>query len=304
MNTNSSTLFTTKKDAGAAKPTNEKEKDILVTKQSTLDPSSVIREFLNMKAQLEELLQLCDPVPVVKKCNSLLASDIHNIPLFTTECREEFQDIKHTHELIQKLNPYITWDNHSILSTITEISNIPEATVLLTQYADGIESSQPLSSFPIPAPSPHMVPYDNSTHTVLVINLDLHLHNCTLQDVIDVRSLIQEQCKLTSHCLHLLAVMQSNFTSIYWMIPKNVTHLIAANAVQFQNYLLQNGIVQIAVYPGTIISIGRSDVNTDPLLFLNQTTVSNTKVWTNCIHRAHTHLMLYTYIDVWTIIFE
>ena len=78
-----------------------------------------------------------------------------------------------------------------------------------------------------------MVPNENSTHTVLAVKLALELDNCTLQDVTDTQSLIEDQCNLTSFCLQLLAVVETNFTMVYWTVPKNVVHLIVANVLQF-----------------------------------------------------------------------
>ena len=250
----------------------QKDKEELATKNDMIDPSSVIAEFLNMKVQLEELLQQCDPMPIVKRCGSLLASDTHNIPLFPTDYTERLQGIEHTSELIQKLSPFMTWDNHTILSTIAETSNIPEATMLLTQFDDRIDSSQPLTSFPIPAPSHHMVPYDNTSHTILAVKLDLELHHSTLQNLIDARSLIQDQCKLTSHCLQVLAVAKTNSTILFWMIPKSIAHLITANVVQFQKYYHQKGILQLAVYPGAMLCIENA-LKVGPLSFFNQLVV-------------------------------
>ena len=256
-------------DDNTAEFTEQEDKEGLATKSDMIDPSSVLAEFLNMKVQLEELLQQCDPMPIVKKCGSLLASESLNIPLFPTEYTEKLQEIDHTPELIQKLSPFMTWDNHSILSTIVDISNIPEATMLLTQFDGRIDSSQPLTSFCIPAPSHHMVPYNNSTHTVLAVKLGLELYNSTLQNVIDAHSLIQDQCKLTPHCLQLLAVANTDLTIIYWMIPNTIAHIITANATQFYNYYYQKGILQLAVYPGAMLCTG-SALKVGPLLFFNQ----------------------------------
>ena len=274
---------TTDRNVGASKYIEEKDKEGLVTQKSTLNPSSVICEFLNMKAQLEELLQPCDPIPIVNKCYSLLASYTHSIPLFTTEFREQLQEIKHTHELIQTLSPFITWDNHSILSIIAEASNISDATMLLTQFDDSIDLSQSVTSFPIPAPSPHMVPYDNSMHTVLVVNLDIELHDCTLKDVVDARLLIQGWCKLTSHCFYLLALTKTIFTFVYWLIPRSVAHLVIKNALKFQNLFYKKGILQLSVYPGAVISTGKSILNVEPFSFFIQTDVDSKMVCISCI---------------------
>ena len=276
MKGNSSTPAMADEDDNAAKYIEEKDK-ILATKKEKFDPSSVIKEFLNMKVHLQELLQPCDPLPLARQCTSLLASNVHNIPVFNTEYRVELQKVKHTHELIQKLSMFMTWDNHSILSTIAKTSNIPDATVLLTQFAKKIDLSQPLKSFPLPAPSHHMVPYDNSENTVLAIELDLELCDCTLQHAIDARSLIQDQCQLTSHCLWLLAVSKTNTTTIFWMIPRNIAYLITAtaSALQCQDCFHRNGILQLAVYPGTIISTGRTTLNVEGLSFFIQNSIDS-----------------------------
>lgn len=242
-----------------------------------IDSSSVVTEYLNMKFQLEELLKLCDPTTIMKKCGPLLASEINGIPLFPAEM---FQGVKHTSELIQKICLFITWDNHSILSAIAEASNIPEAIMLLAQFDDRINSSQPLMNFPIPAPSCHMVPYDDSTHTILAIKLDLELSHSTLQNIIEARSLIQKQCKLTSHCLQLLAIAKTNST-LYWMIPRSIAHLITANAVQFQSYYYQKGILQFAVYPGAVICTG-SALKVGPLSLFNDIAIDGKLVSCHC----------------------
>lgn len=243
-----------------------------------MDPSSVLMEFLNIKLQLEKVLQHYDLLPaMVEKCGSLQASEIHNIPLFSTMYAERLQKIKDTAGLIHALSPFMTWDNHSVLSAIAETSGIPEATELLTQFDDRIDPSQPLNSFPILAPSHLMVPYDNSTQSLLAVKLDLEQDHSTLQNVIDARSLILNQCELTPYCLQLLAVAKSTLTILYWMVPKNVTHLITASALQFPNYYHQHGILELAVYPGIVVFTG-GVLKLGPLSFLSQIEIDNNLV--------------------------
>ena len=234
-----------------------------------INPESVITKFLNIKAQLDKLLQSCDLIPITDKCTSLLASEGHKIPLFPPDFTEELKRIEHFHELLLKLSPFITWDNHSILNTIAETSNIPDAALLLTQFDDRIDVTQPLTRFPIPAPSHTMVPCDNSIHTILAVKLDIDLDDCTLQDVIDVRLLIQDQCNLTSFCFNLLAVAKSNTATIYWMVPKNIIHLITVNTVKFQNCFYEKGILELSIYPGIVHCTGNV-LKVGSLSFFNQ----------------------------------
>ena len=281
MNIDSNTPTAVNENDNAAKHKEEKDKENLATKKDRIKPASVVKVFLNIKAQFQDLIQPCDPLPLVKQCSSLLASNTHNISLFTTECREKLQEIKQTHELIQKLSPFMTWDNHSILYAIAEASNNPESKRLLTQFDEGVDSSQLLTSFPIPALSHHMIPYDDSAHTVMRINLDLELYDCTLQNIFDVRSLIQNKCQLTSNCLCLLAVSKTNPVTIFWMIPRNIVKLIVECVLQFRDYFHQNGILQLAVYPGAIISTGKSTLNLEGLSFFNLVSSDNELVWIN-----------------------
>ena len=237
-------------------------------------------EFLDLEFQLGKMLQTYEPKLIIEKCISLLANDTQNIPLFPNEYAEKLKTIKHTSELIQQLSLFNTWDNHSVLHIIAEASKIPEATLLLMQFDDRIDLSQPLTSFPIPAPSYNMVPYNHSTHTVLAVRLDLELNLSTLQNIFDARSLIQDQCKLTSHCLHLLAVTKTTYTIIYWMIPRSIAHLITASAIQFQSYYQENGILQLAVYPGAMFCT-ESTLKVGPLSFLNQIEIDSKLVMNN-----------------------
>ena len=229
-----------------------------------IQPSLVNMKFLDLKLQLERILE---SKHIISKCGSLLASDTHNIPLFPTDYTEKLQEIQHTPELIQSLSPFMTWDNQTILSTIA--ADMPEATMLLTQFDDRIDSSQPLTSFPIPAPSHHMVPYDNSTHTVLAVKLDLELYQSTLQNVIDARSLIQDQCKLTSHCLQLLAMATTKSTILYWMIPKVVATLVYSKVLENPELFYQHGMMQMALYPGSIF-LTDGTLKVGPLSFFHQ----------------------------------
>ena len=126
MSPNSSAQLAIDQDDTTTEHSEQKDRKELPAKNDMIDPSSVIAEFLNMKVKLEELMQMCDPPPLVKICGSLLASDTHNIPLLPTDYTEKLQGIESSAELIQKFSPFMTWDNHTILSTLTaETSNIP-----------------------------------------------------------------------------------------------------------------------------------------------------------------------------------
>jgi len=226
------------------------------TTSNFFDPPSLIMKFSEVKNKLNNLMLSVDPKMIMDQCSFLLASKQANIPLFTTDFVDVLKGNCKTFALLHRIAPFANWSDHSIISTIVEFCNVPAATKLLTQFNAGIDPSQPLLKFPIPAPSHYMVPYDNSTHTVLAVQLETKLHNSTLQNVLDTRSLLQEQCSITSHCLQLLAIANTIHTIIYWSVPKHVVGLITSSTLQHQNYLHQNGIQQVAIYPGTVFVTG------------------------------------------------
>jgi len=172
--------------------------------------------------------------------------------------------------MLQRLAPFTNWIDHSILSAVVSACNVPEAVALLKQFDDSIDTSQSVTRYPIPSPSHQMVPYDTNTYTVLAVQLNLELHHSTLQDVLNARSLIQEKCEVTPHCLQLLAVAKTSYIIIYWSIPKHVASLITSNVQKYQNYLYHNGIQQVAVYPGTILGTSSSAPTVGPFSFFTK----------------------------------
>ena len=221
-----------------------------------LEPCSIVSEFLDMKVELINLLQDVNPVFIIDQCKVLKATENPDVPLFTNNFVYFLKEAKSTSKLLQQLSPYTNWCDHSIFNTIVEVCDVPEATTLLTEFDNKVDPSQPLTKFPLPQPCNQMVPYDTSTHTVLAVQLNIQLHHSTLQNVLDTRSLLQQQCHITAHCLQLLAVANTSHTIIYWTIPKHVAGLITSSVLQHQNYLHQNGIQQVAVYPGTALVTG------------------------------------------------
>ena len=232
-------------------------------------PSMIIFQYFDMVIQLCEVLALYDPQNLIKECECFMASTTKKIPLFSADFIKVIKETRSTPVLIQRLAPFTNWLDHSILTAVVEACNVPEAAALLTQFDDRIDTSQPVTKYPVPFPSHYMVPYDTSTHTVLAVQLKLQLDHSTLQNVLDTRSLIQEKCEVTPHCLQLLAVAKTSHTIIYWIFPKHVTSLVTSCALQNQRYFYQNGIQQVAVYPGTMLVTSIAPIN-GPFSFFNK----------------------------------
>lgn len=230
----------------------------LKSSREAIGEKMISGKFMDMINQLAEMLNMFDPVTIAEICGSLKASENHDISLFTENFVKELKECKKIKTLLlQKLAPFMNWIDHSILNALVEACNVPQAIDLLINFHKEFDTSLRITKYPIPSPSHCMVPFGGSTHTVLAAQLTLQWHQCTLQNVVEARSLLQEKCEVTHHCLQLLAAAGgTSHTIIYWLIPKHVANHIASNAHQCQNHLYQNGIQVVALYPGIIIVTG------------------------------------------------
>jgi len=234
--------------------------------QEALKLKSIHIEFLELEYQLQHILQSYDTKAMFKKCKSLMASYTNNIPLFSSDQLQTFGECKQAPALIQALSPYFNWINHSVLREVIGACNNTAVINLLDQFDSHIDLSLPTTDYPIPQPSPNMIPYDTITMTVLAVELSTKLNTISLQQVIDIQNLLQEQFQLSSHVFQLLAV--NSAPMLYWIIPKCVVSVITSNVAQKRNFLHQNNIMNLSIYPGLVYATC-STIKVGPLSFLN-----------------------------------
>ena len=224
-------------------------------------------EFLDMKKQLEDMLQGCAAQKMYEECRSLMASEAHNIPLFSEKYLESINECKLAPEILQKLNPYFTWSNHSVLSRVVKACDNPEADSLLQQFDSQLDLSLPITEYPVPQPIPSMAPYGTSTQTVLAVKVNTELSKFSLQQANELFSSIQNNFQITEHSLQLKAA-KSGSTILYWMIPKCVSHLINSKIMQ-EPSLHASRVEELSIYPGTLF-ISVTTLKLGSLSFLNQ----------------------------------
>ena len=235
--------------------------------QKYFKPFSVNAEFLDMKMQLEQILQPSSSQTVYEQCEYLMASHDHDIALFSTEYLNRLKECSHVSTIIQRLSPYFRWSDHSVLHAIVKACNNREAALLLQQFDAQVDVSLPITDYPIPEPVPSMAPYDSSTQTVLAVKLNTELSKFSLQQVIELRCFIQEKFQITEHSLQLMAAKSSS-TILYWMVPKCISYLISSKIMQLPS-LYGDRIQEVCVYPGTLFA-NASALNLGSLSFLNQ----------------------------------
>ena len=231
-------------------------------------PSSVQAEFLDMKIQLEQMLQASSSQKVYEQCESLMASHEHEIALFSTDYLSSLKECNEIPVILQRLSPYFNWSDHSVLHALVQACNNPEATLLLQQFDSQVDLSLPITEYPVPQPVPSMAPYETSAQTVLAVKLNTELSKFSVQQVITMRCLIQKKFEIAEHSLQLMAAKTNSSTILYWMIPKCITHLISSKIMQ-DSSLHGDRVQEICVYPGTIFI--RADIlKLGSLSFLNQ----------------------------------
>ena len=103
----------------------------------------------------------------MEHCSSLMASDVHNIPVFPIEFVKKLQDYNHTPSLLRILSSFWTWSDSSVLRVLLKSNS--EAVSQLDEFDAQMDLSQQLACYPLPSPSSCMAPSDDSTHTVLAI---------------------------------------------------------------------------------------------------------------------------------------
>ena len=221
-----------------------------------------------MKLQLEQMLQDSSNLQTVyEQCESLMASQEHDIALFSTNYLSSLKESNEVPEILQRLSPYFNWSDHSVLHTLVQACNNPEAAMLLQQFDSQVDLSLPITEYPVPQPIPSMAPYDASTQTVLGVKLNTKLSEFSLQQVITLRCLIQKNFEIAEHSLQLMAAKSSS-TILYWMIPKCISHLISSKIMQ-DSSLHGDSIQEICVYPGTLF-VRADSLKLGSLSFLNQ----------------------------------
>ena len=238
------------------------------TGQKYLKPSSVDAEFLDMKLQLEQMLQDSSNLQTVyEQCESLMASQEHDIALFSPDYLSTLKECNEVPEILRRLSPYFNWSDHSVLHALVQACNNLEAAMLLQHFNLQVDLSLPITEYPVPQPIPSMAPYGTSTQTVLAVKLNTELSKFSLQQVIKMRCLIQRKCKITEHSLQLMAA-KSSPAILYWLIPKCIRHLIDFKFMQ-DSSLHGSRVQEVCVYPGTLF-VCADILKLGSLSFLNE----------------------------------
>ena len=218
-----------------------------------LAAKSVHIRFVHLVAQLKQMLKGCDPKSFLVACNKLTASAGGHIPLLGADYLQDLDDDADIKEIFNRLAFLWTWNNHSILRALLEACNCQDGLKMLDDFESKIDATQPMELFPIPPPLMKMAPSLSSPFTVLSVRGEYDRDEpVTLQYVNDVATIMTEKFGISPHALQLLAA-RANPLMLYWMIPKSVVPLISEGVNEYLDFLKQNGLSEIAIYPNTIL---------------------------------------------------
>ena len=219
---------------------------------SYIKTASVLTTFFQVVDLIGKLLQRYHVQMLINQCKYLMASNEHNINLFTNDQVEKFNKCDTTSLLLLRLSSFFTWSSHSILKVL--VGHCSDAVSILDDFDSRLDLHQQIASYPIPCFSADMIPSDTTTYTILAVRCKVELYESSLQYIYDVQSVIIEKCDITQHCLQLLAV-RSDPTIFYWTIPKCVVDLINTNVPLHSENLYSRGILEVSVYPDLLLTI-------------------------------------------------
>jgi len=224
----------------------KKQVQPLLPMQNILLSDDYNTQYLYFVDNLCKLMESCDPGVVLDKCSSLMASDVHNIPLFSSDFLKEINDYRDVSVMLRYLMCYFTWCDLSAVMELFKLFNYPSGIKLLLKFNRRV-GSIPFANYSIIIPESLMVPSGSSTYTVMVIFISFTEIKFIPYDITKIKLMICRICEIIIAC-QFLGMDYYNSTVLYWLIPKSVASLILSKAQENWGYLYDHGIRKLSIY--------------------------------------------------------
>ena len=219
--------------------------NILSADYNTKILTSTINRYLYVVDNLCKLMESCDPGVFLDKCSSFMASDVHNIPLFSSDFLKELDDYRDVSIMLRYLMCYFTWRDLSIVMELLKIRDFPGGVKLLQKFSDLVKFTEP-ANYHVFIPESLMVPSRSSTYT-LMVNFTEIIFNAW--DIEMIKLEICRICEITFIACHFLGTPYYNSkVFLYWLIPKSVALLILSKAQQNWKHLYNCRIRKLSIY--------------------------------------------------------
>ena len=204
-------------------------------------------KYLNLVDELCKLMDSCDPKVFTDKCAGLMASEIHNIPLFSDKVLKNLGEYHNVSIMLRYLMCYFTWYDLSVIQQLLETCGYSDGVKLLKKFHLIFRS---FTEHVIPTPHPLMIPSDASPYTIMATQYELEHSPLSLRDIEAAKSLITEIGEMTPLCCQFLAI-NVDHQIFYWLIPKNVTPVIVRKVQENCIYLHNNGVKDMFIFPNS-----------------------------------------------------
>ena len=206
-------------------------------------PFTVSDKFSSVVNQVTKLVQSCDPKLLIEQCKSLKCSDVHDIRFFSEDQLNQLKEYRSTPLFLQELSHLWSWSNHSVLRVLVGFCD--EAIRLLDEFDCQLDPLEPIMSYAVSKEAP----INLTTHAILEIKCNgSDIQDFSLQNAMDISSLIINKCNISQYCLKLLMATQG-FITLHWSIPKCVMYLINARVQQRCSYFHKKGVLEVVVHP-------------------------------------------------------
>ena len=170
-------------------------------------------------------MSTADVVELANKCSTLMASDVHHIPLFTQKFINKLIDCTYPFIFKMYLLPYMSWFDYSLLKELVIFSNNKEALKMIDQFIHSLDYSKPVTCYHITEVSELFIPLKNSQYALLATVHTKSIDELILQDVLNIKKSLISTLEITDNAIQLSAIHNKS-CCFYWMIPVNLQHLI------------------------------------------------------------------------------
>lgn len=205
-------------------------------------------------------MSTADITALVKQCGTLMASYVHQIPLFTPELMNKLTNCSSPLIFKMYLLPYMSLFDCSILKQIIYFSDSKED---LEMIDDSVDYSQPIASYHIPDFSQLVIPLDDSHYTLLATKHAKSINEVTLSNLNDIKKSLVKGLDITDYAMQLGAIHIKS-CCFYWLIPSKIRPLVQDNLKQVQEELWDKGIILTTILPANFysdINISQGNMN-------------------------------------------
>ena len=245
-------------------------------KKDYFAPSIIILKYLDLYDNVVQLLQSVHPRMLIDAVSQFVAIDTYDtcVKQFSAEYMKQLSDCSNSVEVLVKLFPYSNCYDHSIMRELLEECNCSKGVQLLDEFDSRIDLMQPITDFPMFVPSTLMIPSDTSYYTVMAIKHKQEMSSLKLCHIGEIKSKLVQMCNLTKYSFLFLTVTKSNPAFTYLLIPRNLLSFVSNMVWNFADFLYENGISEVAIYPNFVFSTS----NTSKALPLEYFTFKTRKI--------------------------